>query len=341
MTRRGAGLALRALLVALALVPFLGFSLFAQYTQAELELITKHLYMGLPQTFSSTQQILVRTAYVNCYDSSRRVGLWSAYHVVSDYLCKPERESDFEKYREDIKATGCPIPTEYERQYQPDSQKYDAGHLAPYNISGGDRDSDGQYACYRPSEADDGTGEDACYCGDHSDPDDYSDDESQDGECLEYCGPSDPQDENTVFEINYLSNFAPQHESFNRWGLWRKLERMIQETWVRDRGLELWVVAGSVFTGSEPAKAGPWEDIHIPQLFFKLVVKVEQNGPSILAFLVPHVADGSGDIEDYLVTVDTIEALSGFDFFRELPDDIEGALESEGTWQNWDEFGSG
>ena len=297
--------------------------------------------MGLPQTFSSTQQILVRTAYANCYDSSRRVGLWSAYFVVPDYLCKPDRESDFEKYREDIEATGCPIPTEYERQYQPDSQRYDAGHLAPYNISGGDRDGDGQYACYRPSEADDGTGEDACYCGDYSDPDDYSDAESQDGECIEYCGPSDPQDENTVFEINYLSNFAPQHESFNRWGLWRKLERMIQETWVRDRGLELWVVAGSVFAGSEPAKAGPWEDIHIPQLFFKLVVKSEQDGPSILAFLFPHVADGRGDIEDYLVTVDTIEALTGFDFFRELPDDIEGALESEGTWQNWDEFGSG
>ena len=104
--------------------------------------------------------------------------------------------------------------------------------------------------------------------------------------------------------------------------------------------MELWVVAGSVFTGAEPALAGPWEDIHIPQLFFKLVVKVEQDEPVILAFLFPHVANGAGDIQDYLVTVDTIEALTGFDFFQDLPDNIEKAVESEGTWQNWNDFGS-
>ncbi|MFC2106310.1 DNA/RNA non-specific endonuclease [Candidatus Bipolaricaulota bacterium] len=340
MTRRGAGLTLRSLLVTLSLVLLLASPLFAQFTQAEIELIAEHLYMGLPQTFSSTQQILVRTAYVNCYDSTRRIGLWSAYHVVRDYLCKPERESSFKKYREDIEASGCPIPGEYERQYQSDAQKYDAGHLAPYNISGGDRDDDRQYACYRPKEADDGTGVEPCYCGDYTNPDDQPDTSSQDGGCVQYCGPSDPQDENTAFEINYLSNFAPQHESFNRWGLWRKLERIIQETWVKDRGMELWVVAGSVFTGTEPAKAGPWEDIHIPQLFFKLVVKLEQDEPLILAFLFPHEANGAGDIQDYLVTVDTIEALTGFDFFRDLPDDIEEAMESEGTWQNLTDFES-
>ena len=310
--------------------------MFAQYTQAELELIAKHLYMGLPQTFSSTQQILVRTAYVNCYDSSRRVGLWSAYHVIPEYLHKPERESRFDTYRFDDEAGNCPREDDYARQYQPEPKLYDAGHLAPYNICGGDRDQDGLCACYRPSTPDEDR--EACICGDLSEEEWLA---TGAATCDDYCGPSDPDDENTALEINYLSNFAPQHASFNENGLWRKLEKRIQETWLQQDPKELWVIAGSVFTGTDPEKAGPDHDIHIPQLFFKLVVKVEQNGPSILAFLVPHVADGSGDIEDYLVTVDTIEALSGFDFFRELPDDIEGALESEGTWQNWDEFESG
>jgi len=319
-------------LLASVLLILASATVFAQYTQDELDLISEHLYMGLPQTYSGTQQILVRTAYVNCYDSSRRVGLWSAYYVEPDYLCTPERESRFETYREDTNASGCPIPDEYARQYQPGAQKYDAGHLSPYNIAGGDRDEDGLYACYRPSNPDEDEG---CICGDLSEAEWLA----SGGDCDSYCGPSDLDDEQTVFEINYLSNFAPQHESFNRWGLWRTLERQIQETWVEDQGLELWVIAGSIFTSAEPAKAGPQEDIHIPQLFFKLVVKVENDEPVILAFLFPHEADSSGEIEDYLVTVDTIEALSGFDFFRDLPDTLEAALESQGTWENWSGFG--
>jgi endonuclease G, mitochondrial len=66
---------------------------------------------------------------------------------------------------------------------------------------------------------------------------------------------------------------------------------------------------------------------------------VEQDMPSILAFPFSHTADAPGEIENHLVTLDTIEALTGFDFFRDLSDDIEDPLESESTRKNWDDFG--
>lgn len=69
-------------------------------------------------------------------------------------------------------------------------------------------------------------------------------------------------------------------------------------------------------------------------------MKAEGDKPIILAFLFPHDADAAGEIEDHLVTVDTIEASTGFDFFCGLPDDIEEVVESEGTWENWQSFGT-
>jgi len=58
----------------------------------------------------------------------------------------------------------------------------------------------------------------------------------------------------------------------------------------------------------------------------------------VLAFLLPHHREAHGDIEDFLVSVDIIEALTGLDFFSEMKDEIEKPLEAEDTWLNWGTF---
>ncbi len=58
----------------------------------------------------------------------------------------------------------------------------------------------------------------------------------------------------------------------------------------------------------------------------------------MLAFLFPHQRSKHGDIEDFLVSVNTIESLTGLDFLNELDDEIENSVEAVDTWDFWDDF---
>ena len=68
-------------------------------------------------------------------------------------------------------------------------------------------------------------------------------------------------------------------------------------------------------------------------MYFKIVITEENGVPNILAFLFPHQIVNHGEIEDYLVQVNIIEALTGLDFFTQLND--EESLERQSTWENW------
>jgi endonuclease G len=72
-------------------------------------------------------------------------------------------------------------------------------------------------------------------------------------------------------------------------------------------------------------------------MFYKIVVLENRDTgvPVVLAFLFPHQRSAHGDIEDFLVTVDIIEALTGVDFFNELGDQTENWLEDQDTWEVW------
>jgi endonuclease G, mitochondrial len=177
-----------------------------------------------------------------------------------------------------------------------DSRGYARGHLAPYGIMGGDRDGDGSYAG------------------------------------------SDPDDDLTVFQGNYMTNIAPQHhKGFNGSpGLWWTLERWIQDELVQKQGREVWIFAGCIFGPGEHEKVTD-KDVWVPPMFYKIVIigKPDSAVPYVLAFLFPHQRKAHGQIANFLVTVDVIEALTGEDFFSELEDASERQLEDRDTWETW------
>ena len=72
-------------------------------------------------------------------------------------------------------------------------------------------------------------------------------------------------------------------------------------------------------------------------MFYKIVVwdNPEIVAPIILAFLFTHHRSAHGSIEDFLVTVDVIEALSGENFFSDLDDETEEWIEDQDTWEVW------
>lgn len=247
----------------------------------------------------SGQPILVRQGYITEYDVNSRIPKWVAYHVTPDYRNTPRRQGAFKSFRTDPDIANPVTNSDYTGLFS--SRGYARGHLAPYAVMGGDRDGDGQYA-------------------------------AQDGD-----------DALTIYQANYMSNIAPQHHNaFNgSGGLWFRLERWIQDELVENEGMEVWVFAGCVVGPGTHERVGPNTDITVPPMFYKVVIwedAVDAETPTVLAFLFPHQRTSHGDIEDFLVSVDVIEALTGLDFFNTLDDEVETWLEDTDTWEFWEGF---
>ena len=89
----------------------------------------------------------------------------------------------------------------------------------------------------------------------------------------------------------------------------------------------IWVITGPVFDDRiEYLKSG--HNVEIPDAFYKLYAMQNEGKTYLLAFLMPQTVKGNEPLDRYLVTVDKIEELTGLDFFHELDDSEENALES-------------
>jgi len=139
--------------------------------------------------------------------------------------------------------------------------------------------------------------------------------------------------EESMSETFLLSNMIPQHRHTNV-GRWRVIEGEVRELAVT-RG-SIWVFSGPAFLASEDSsrveptvQIGP-NQVAVPTHTFKVVLAELGSGQyEMYAFLVANVASGhSGhNSDEYLVSVDEVEAWTGLDFFSALPDSIEWNLE--------------
>lgn len=141
-----------------------------------------------------------------------------------------------------------------------------------------------------------------------------------------------------VREINLMSNIVPQYPSFNRsGGLWYELETRVREH-VGD-GHDVWVVAGTILWDGTVSTIGGPADVHVPHAFYKIIAwGAAPEVPQVAAFLFPHQESRVGELVDFLVSVDLIEALCGCDFFALLDDEIEAELERQNTVSSWLRF---
>lgn len=253
-----------------------------------------------------TNKVLVRKAYIVSYNEAYRIPNWSAYHIIPDYLNTPRRKSRFSKLRVDPDIDNPVSTSDYKGLF--DAFGYARGHIVPYKVFGGDRDNDSLYAVYNSIN-------------------------------------SDADDEQTVFEGNYMSNIVPQlHRNFNDiGGLWFQAERWVHEYVVRNSN-EVWVYSGCLVHDSRfLERVGPDTNIVVPDQFYKVVIKdTKKEFPDVLVFLFPHY-DNSGDITEqnifkFLVSVDYLEAISGLDFFNEYQEEVQDSYERQVNLKEWDAF---
>jgi len=119
-----------------------------------------------------------------------------------------------------------------------------------------------------------------------------------------------------------LSNMAPQEPNSNR-KCWRILEESIRDSVMKIKG-EAWVVTGLLVSPNHRSIGK--HKIAVPDYYYKAVLLLHKNGEySALAALGENVAKGA--TVTYVAT-DSVESLSGFDFWPLLPDSVEDAVET-------------
>ncbi|HIM96925.1 MAG TPA: DNA/RNA non-specific endonuclease [Gammaproteobacteria bacterium] len=135
-------------------------------------------------------------------------------------------------------------------------------------------------------------------------------------------------------ETFLMSNMVPQIPEMNRAvfgknGAWGKLEDYTR-SWVKRRH-HLYVVAGAIYS-NHPSTIGG--GVAVPEQLYKIIMDVKTN--NAIAFLIPANDKNSGDrLASYIASIDDIEDVTGLDFFFELDDGLESAIESYKEESPW------
>jgi endonuclease G len=132
----------------------------------------------------------------------------------------------------------------------------------------------------------------------------------------------------------YMSNMTPQRPNLNR-RLWQRLEEAVMDHFA-PRFDRLQIITGPVFPDrlmdNVFNRVGL---VEVPEAFYKIIVAPHDEAPLALAFIMPQDVRGNEPLDDYLVSIDDIEARTGLDFFHELNDNVESVLESEIRTDGW------
>lgn len=131
-------------------------------------------------------------------------------------------------------------------------------------------------------------------------------------------------------DCHYLSNIAPQAQPLNT-GAWATLEENCRSWASRDSAI--YVVCGPVLSDMAMRHIGK-SRVAVPQRYFKVVIAPYANPPRGIGFVMPNKRVAGG-VQATVTTIDRVEAITGYDFFSALPDDIEAAVESQSNYPLW------
>lgn len=127
-----------------------------------------------------------------------------------------------------------------------------------------------------------------------------------------------------------LTNISPQAHDLNQ-GSWRALEEKCRDWAVRDSAIV--IVCGPIFD-SHPAPTIGQTGVAVPDRYFKVVLAPYADPPRAIGFVMPN-GKVPGGMQTSAMPVDDIEALTGYDFFPALPDDVEERVEAECNFPRW------
>ena len=131
-------------------------------------------------------------------------------------------------------------------------------------------------------------------------------------------------------ESFYLSNIIPQKPQLNR-GIWKELEEQVREWAITDK--RLLIAAGPVIR-SNLKRLGK-NRVAIPDTMYKVIVSPDGKDPQGIAFLFANKGYSKISLKTLAIPIDSVEKITGIDFFPALPDEIENKVESVVNIKEW------
>ena len=132
----------------------------------------------------------------------------------------------------------------------------------------------------------------------------------------------------------YLTNMVPQAANNNQ-GPWADLET--ESRTIANTGKDLFIISGGVFSSSS-ATVG--SGVSVPDKTFKVIVVLDATGQGasnvttstrVIAVMMPNrdsQISQSADWHDYRVSVDSIEAATGYDFLSDVAASVQSVIEA-------------
>lgn len=130
-------------------------------------------------------------------------------------------------------------------------------------------------------------------------------------------------------ESFYYTNMSPQVPSFNR-GIWKRMEAK-----VRDWAIEydtIYVVTGALLADNLDYIGN---NVSIPKYYYKVVLVNTVKCKQALAFFIGNGDIKSKKLENFAVSVNIIELITGLNFCKNLDEELQKLVESEVDIANW------
>jgi endonuclease G len=130
-----------------------------------------------------------------------------------------------------------------------------------------------------------------------------------------------------------MSNMSPQLAAFNR-GIWRRLETEVRNWAIKKDSI--YVITGPLFADGDSLIGE--NGVGIPGYYFKVLVDLSPPDHDMIAFLLPH-SRASGELLRFAIPVDSLELLTGYDFFSSAPDqEVIAWLEKQFEPNKWSAY---
>ncbi|WP_369769629.1 DNA/RNA non-specific endonuclease [Flavobacterium sp. WC2416] len=136
-------------------------------------------------------------------------------------------------------------------------------------------------------------------------------------------------EENAYNDTFFTSNISPQDHEFNA-GIWNRLEQKVRYWASRYDGV--YVVTGGIL--NKTSKTIGTQKVVVPEYFYKIILDDSNGNCKMIAFLIPNKGSDK-PLYTYVVSVDSIENLTGIDFFPKLDDELESSLEKRTDYKSW------
>lgn len=137
-------------------------------------------------------------------------------------------------------------------------------------------------------------------------------------------------DDSAMADCFVMANMCPQDHKLNA-GAWTTLENKERMWALRDSAIV--IIAGPIYEKSDKKRIGETK-VRVPSAFFKAFLSPYFEEPRAIAFVYPNMA-APGNMQDYAMSIDDLEEITGYDFFPALPDEIENKVEAKYSFIEW------